>query len=403
MIAQRNACKWLGCVFAQGTLLLACLQSSTLQAQSPEAEAVLTWMTDYAGLPVDSAQSSLGTFKPPYVTNFEVRTETDRFDAGRQRFQARARPILPHVRRAEANLQQTLRYQLGEIGEDDLLDAYGDALGLLAEAATDAREAAFLDTLINLEKRLVEVAKLRLAEPGFDVEDVLDAEDNVSAIRLRQEELAAQLGRIAFPVDVGQVASLSDVRQRLERLETFSPSAESVTAELAVIDAEMQLERAENTQWLDFLNVEFRGQDAVFEEQFRLGLSISIPQRTNRIRALDELEIERLEELRKAELDAATRIREFREDLMALRLALARYDALRSENSAREIQRERLVQVYLRTEATRPDGILKLRRRSLRDRLALLRIEEEVREGYLDLVARYIVLDVAAIDAWVLK
>lgn len=369
-------------------------------------------MDAYAALPANERAAALEPFSPGYLERFELRTETDEFDVGRQRYALRLTPMLPHVRRAERTLQEAQRAALAGLDAEARADAYADALRLLFELATDARELALLDTLHAIQRQLVQVARRRLAEPGYDVENALDAEVDLADLELRQAELRALAADVPPPVPLGRVIGFASVRGRLEVLAGRGPEADpgdDLAAELAVIEAEAALERAENNRWLDFLQLEYidgRGDEVdgpLFNQRARIGGGIQLPRRRRNIRDLDELELERLEAEREAELDARERRREFEDAVAEIRREIAQHDALRSRLVDRAETRERLLAAYLRSAETRPEAILRLRRRGLRDRLQLLEIEEDIREAYAELVARYTTLDAAGVARWVLE
>ena len=409
---QRLALTWLvlSLLLARGSAALG--QGAGEPAAAQLAERTAAWMEAYAALPADDRVAGLRTFTPGYFERVELRTETDEFDVARQRYALRVTPLLPHVRRAERALQEALRAELATLDAESRADAFGDALQLLFELATDARELALLDTLRAVQTQLVDVARRRLAEPGYDVENALDAEVDLADLELRQGELRALAADVEAPVPLERIVDFAQVRERLERLAAGGPEpdpGDDPRAELAVIEAEAALERAENNRWLDFLQLEYidgrgdRVDGPLFNQRARIGGGIQFPRRARNVRDLHELEIERLEVQREADLDARERRRAFDDDVAELRRAIAQHEALRSRLAERAATRERLLAAYLRSTQTRPEAILRLRRRGLRDRLELLQIEEDIREGYAELVADYTTLDAAGIARWVLR
>lgn len=398
---------------------LAVGSAATAPAQGVDSADVLllahqtaTWMEGYAALPPALGPGAVGTYRPGYFERVELRTETDEFDFERQRYALRLTPLLPHVRRAERDLQEAQRAQLNALGGEARADAYADALSLLFELATDAREASLLDTLRSVQVQLVAVARRRLAEPGYDVENALDAEVDLADLELRLGELRSLALDVTPPIPLARVVDFAQVRERLLQLAARGPGADpgdDLAAELAVLDAEAALERAENRRWFDFLQFEYidgRGDPLdgnVFTERARVGGGIQLPRRSRHIRDLDELTLERLEAQREAALDARERRREFDDAVGELQRAIAQHDALASRLAERARQRERLLDAYLKSTQTRPETVLRLRRRGLRDRLDLLQIEEDIREGYAELLGRYTVLDAAGVARWVLK
>lgn len=399
---------------AAALLLLAALcgaASPVLAQASPDdearaiAEAIVAYLDDYADLPDGDALDELPPFTAGRIDRVELRTETDEFDFALQRYALRAQPKMPHVRRAEERLQRTQRAGLATLDGEARADAYAAGLLVLFEVATRRRELLLLDTLATLRRQLVATARARLAEPGYDVERALDAEDALADVELRRRLLVSgvdQTAAGALPTE--RLVGVAEIGRRLGDLATAGPDAPvRGDGELALLEAEMALERAENLQIVDFLQVEYRGQQEFLREGVSVTASVRLPRRARNIRDLDELEIERLEQRRELELEARERRREFDRDVAELRRLLDHHAATAEEHVTRAERRERLAAAYARNAATRPDQLLALQRRGLRERLRLLELEEEIREDWAALLGEYLRLDAERVAAYVLR
>lgn len=390
-----------------GCLLLLSPTSLTGQAVSPDAQAVVDWMDAYANLPEGPSNEQLPRYVPGWFEEIEARTETDEFSFRRQRYTLRGEPKLPSVRRAEQRVQNAQRGQLSNLGADELADSRADALTQLFEIATDLREAALVDTLIQLQGRLVDLTRLRVVEPGYDIENVLDAEDDLADLKLRLKELKSLNDDVKTPISPNQLVDLEDIRRYLLAIIEQGPAqALGQNLSLEQIDAEIALERAENLSFLKFVQVQYRDSpdpNDLTREQLSVGGSISFPRRERHIRQLDELKVKRLEERYDFDLKARERERKFSDDIANLQRLVERYEDLKANIQARRLRRDRLSQTYLQSSQTRPESLLRLSRRNLSDRLNLLQMEEDVRESYAVLLGDFITLDAAGIQRWVLK
>lgn len=390
-----------------GCLLLLSPTSLTGQEVSPDAQAVVDWMDAYANLPEGPSNEQLPRYVPGWFEEIEVRTETDEFSFRRQRYTLRGEPKLPSVRRAEQRVQNAQRDQLSNLGADELADSRADALTQLFEIATDLREAALVDTLIQVQGRLVDLTRLRVVEPGYDIENVLDAEDDLADLKLRLKELKSLNDDVKTPISPNQLVELEDIRLHLLAIAEQGPAkALGQEQSLEQIDAEIALERAENLSFLKFVQVQYRDSpdpNDLTREQLSVGGSISFPRRERHIRQLDELKVKRLEERYDFDLKARERERKFSDDIANLQRLVERYEDLKANIQARRLRRDRLSQTYLQSSQTRPESLLRLSRRNLSDRLNLLQMEEDVRESYAVLLGDFITLDAAGIQRWVLK
>jgi len=103
------------------------------------------------------------------------------------------------------------------------------------------------------------------------------------------------------------------------------------------------------------------------------------------------------------ELKKSEREREFKDAVLNLRLIFESYDELKAQLVVRRARRDRLGQTYLQSSIARPEALLRLSRRNLNDRLDLLQLEEDIREGYAALLGDFKTLDAQDIQRWVLR
>lgn len=377
------------------------------QSVNADADALVTWMDEYVNLPAAPGIDELPKYSPGWFSELEIRTETDEFMLTQQRFALRGDPKMPHVRRAERRIQNAQRAGLSSLGDDLLTEGRADALALLFELATDIREAQLIDTLFDVQSRLVEVTRRRVIEPGYDVEKILDAEDDLAALTLRKKELRTLAKTVKSPVLPRSLVQLEDIRFRLVAIASEGPAkTPGQAATLEQIDAEMALERAENTSFLKFLQVQYSGSsdpDDLTRELVSVGGSIAFPRRERNIRQLDKLKVERLEEIYDYELKLREREREFNEAVVQLQRMFTEHDDLKVQQISRRERRNRLGQTYLQSSQARPESLLRLSRRNLSDRLSLLQLEEDIREGYAALLGDFLTLDAQGVQRWVLK
>jgi len=386
-----------------GTLpLFLCAQGST----SREAKVLANWMNNYASIPAAIGQDELPKFVPGWFDEVEIRSETDEFMLDRQRYVLRGEPKLPHVRNAERRLQNAKRSGLGDLSYDALAESRADALELLFEKHIWLQEAELIDTLYNLQARLVDVTRLRVIEPDYDIEKVLDAEDELANIGLQKKRLE-KLKMISTPqIDAEALVKVEDIRLHLLDLKEIEPAVATEQAStLEKLDAEMALERAENLSFLKFLQVEYRSSPDPTDlnrELFSVGGSLAFPQRERNIRKLDELKVERLEKLYEFDLKKQEETREFTDELLKLQLLFESYDAFLQQVETRSARRKVLSETYLKSTESRPEALLRLNRRTIRDQLTRLQMEADIIEGYAVLLGDFIVLDAAGVQRWVL-
>jgi len=386
-----------------------CTLPYTLSGQvvNADPEALVAWMDEYANLPAGPSEGEIPLYTPGWFNEVEIRSETDEFRLNRQRYVLRGEPKMPHVRKAERRIQNAQRNGLEGLGDDVLSEGRADALALLFELATDIREAKLVDTMFNVQERLVEVTRQRVVEPGYDIEKILDAEDELAELGLRLKELRQLEKTVTAPVLPSALVTLEDIRFRIIAIANEGPVKPArLAAALEVLDAEMALERAENLSFLKFLQVEYRSSpdaDDLTRELVSVGGSLAFPRRERHIRQLDKLKVERLEEVYDYELKMSERERAFTEAIRELQQMFELYDGLKVQLQSRRVRRNRLGSTYLLSSKARPESLLRLSRRNLGDRLNLLQLEEDIREGYAALLGDFMRLDAEGVKRWVLR
>ena len=367
------------------------------------AEALRVWMDDYAALgDAPDAGEAVEAFRPGVIEQFQIRSEADRLDLGRQRYGVRVQPKLPHVRRAERRLQAAERGVLTELALPARRDADEDALRLLFALGADALELRAIDSLIALQRSLVEVSFRRIAEPNYDVDRVLDAQDDLADLRLRRERLTRRAIARPAPLPLERLVAIGEVAERLEVLRQRGPAALPPSTRLAVIDAELALERAENQRWLDFLQVNYRSDLDEQRQRYSIGGGVELPLRPSALPAVDKLRVERLEEERERAIETRERERVLADDIDAVLLKLDDYRALARSLEERRRNRLPLERILASSPEAQPEDILRLRRRNLSDQLGLLDSAAEVLGDYAELLGEHFIADEETLAEFVL-
>ena len=366
------------------------------------ARRLAAWVEDYAALPRLDVSALGAPYRPAIFAQVQLRTEADRLQPERQRYSIRAEPRLPYVRKAERELQAAQRATLPTLDGPARREAAAEALAFLFELAAAERQLGGLDREIALHDSLAAVMRLRLAEPDFDVERVLDVEDDLSELTAERAAVAARLRRHELPVAAGELASATTALSRAADLVAHGVRPdERLSAELALIDAEVAFERAENWKVIDFVQVDYRSDLEDRGERYSLGFGLALPHA--RVRQLDELAVERVEESHEARLDDAERARELAEAYEALLAAADELYALQSAAADRRRRRARLAAALRTSAQTRPDDLLRIRRRDLRDAREITEAEGEVLEAYGELVGRSGWVGAEGLESWVLE
>ena len=395
-------------VGALGVLALSTALSQVLAQADPSdrtpvgegARVVAAWLDARAGLPpLYVLDSLLPPFRAGWVNDAELRTETDEFDPGRQRYAARIQPKSPRVRRAEEALQRVQRERLGEEPADLAARLRAEAWDLLAEAVADARLRAATDSLLALRRRLARLSETALADPDAGVDDWLRAAEAVEDLELDRARLIATEPP---PLPPDRFVDVPAIRARLAVLTAAEPAL-AVDGELAELAAERELELAEARRWIDFVQVDYRSGQDLPAETWSVTASVDLPRRRSRIRALDELRVETLAAEQERLARRLRRDRAFAAAAAELSTDLEALARKRAVVAERERRRERLRAALRQNAATDPARLLRLRAADADGRLDLAEDAARVFRDYARLVAELGLTDAAEAAAWLLR
>ena len=366
-----------------------------------DVKALAAWIDAYAALPELEREQLGEPYRASVFAQVQLRTESDRLNPERQRYALRAEPRLPYLRRAERELQAAQRATLETLDAPARREAAAEALAIAFDVAAARRERARLDADAALHDSLATLTRARLAEPGFDVERVLDVEDDRSELLATRAALDGVLERRRLPPAVTRLVNADEALARAADLLALGVRPdERLATELALLDAEVAFERASNWKVIDFVQLDYRT-DLERQERFSLGAGVNFPRA--RVRQLDELALERAEEIFDAQLEARDRQRALERDYEALLRTGDELAALRDAVAERRARRARLAATLRTSALTRPDDLLRIRRRDLRDAREVAEAEAEVLEAYAEMVGRSGWVDEEGLGRWVLR
>ena len=327
----------------------------------------------------------------PWVERYELRTETRDFDAGSQEYTLRVLPSTPGKRRAQTALVATLTGQPDFEADDLRCDAveqrYTDWLRLYAAA----RELALLAPLYSIQRDRQRVLERRAASLDVDFAELIDLRirrtelaNRRATLLNRRDGLLRHYGLTADSIDPGGLLPPTDLA--LSAATPLPPDAER-DFDRRLVAGELALERAEQRQYVDFLQLKYQGpHDDPLREKFSVGLGLQLPNDGNRRIKVRELELELRELDREATADRTADGERLRTYDLAYRTARA--DFLRERELLAE-ERTELVRIAALLRSREPldvNQLLRIEERAARNALTLLEREVALYEAYLEVL-----------------
>jgi hypothetical protein len=279
-------------------LLFVLIGRHTLAAQ--DTLAVASWLEQRAGSLRAIATNGGGDFRPGWIEEIEIRTETDEFDLGRQEYLVRLSPSTPRIRRAQARLIDITRQELNTDQRDFQAAITQYVLEELFEIDRLQKTLALQEQLLAVLQDEQTLISNSVGEKGYNLKDLIQVEDAIAQLQRKVQENRIQLETLveneALPA-TGQLLSVPALAARL-LLTSWAGSSGPVFSDqlnIAQVEAEVALEQAEQYRFIDFLQFRYNGpHDDLLRERVSVSLGFELPTSASRKLKLEELSVEKL-------------------------------------------------------------------------------------------------------------
>lgn len=221
------------------------------------------------------------TFSTPWLEELEFRTQVREFDLDHQRYQIRFSPTTKKVRTAQQRIVHLLKEEAdlkrAKYWNGFLKNAYEDWIKIRT-----IYEQLFIHQQTLIVYQDIETVLLKLGQlEGLDVKELLKVQGEITKstieIEFLEEKVAKYIGTAAL-VD-SDLLTINSIPIRLKMISGEVPSflAEDQN-ETAFVQAELDLERAEQQTILDFFQLQYSGPTTdPWDEQIAISASFNIP------------------------------------------------------------------------------------------------------------------------------
>ena len=328
----------------------------------------------------------------PLIRSYELRTETDEFDPGRQELNLRFNLSTPKIQKAQRRLANLYREQMYvERQEQRYLLRYA-ALEDWQRLQSLTESLPLLDSLLAVQEDQLLLTERLAAVGQADFPAVLDRRERLAATRLqRKKTLSAREGLLAAyalppdaPLRFAPLPSPAELARTLTAAPArpFDPRAAEQALDRRLNEAERNLNRAEQRQWLDFAQLGYSGPtNDPFRERFSIQAAILLNTDGKDRLQLEELRAERQEDAQALAYRQTERARKLTRLRIELLQAIESYEA----QAAADAQTATDWSAYLALARERgPVPALQLAQLERRYRRALDKLEQRV-----DIMALY--------------
>ena len=342
---------------------------------------------------------------PTWISDIEFRTETDEFDFERQRYMLRLSPVNKDRRIAEYQILKAMKdeasLQYDDIFESELKLAYTSALRLAFLNASYQYQNDLEEVLID---QITVMEKLTVL-PNFKYEDLLDATNTKNKIRLEKSMLKAQIENTNFQLastnqEAGNTFNFGIAELiNIDQIELFvasvsedalviqNPMVRANQLDKEILRRERAAELAEESQILDFVQVEYRGPDYLQrKDKWSFGAGIRFPFNKEKNFNVQKIRLEN--DLEDLDLEIKQKVlrNEIRGERSALLQLISDYRRYVTFVENELTDHKKITEKYLAKEGTSPILLLKIKEKEIKNKITLLEKQEEIYAAYLDFV-----------------
>lgn len=332
----------------------------------------------------------------PWIEQYEFRTETEDFNLNKQEYLFRVSPSNPAKRKAQKEIfdwiKNTPDFKLIEENCENWKKTHEDWLNLyLIEA--EIRRIEDLSLVLQDRQRIYEKM---IGSYDFELQKLvkLQADKNDLALRLYtlntdKEIILRQYGFSVFNLSFTDFPSIKSLNDRMITMTLSSQQVwgEEAKYEKSLITKELQLEKAEEKQLIDFAQLRYQGPHSdVLSEKLALGLGLRLNTSGNRKLKIQELLIKQDNIDRKIERESIQKLKDLNELKLKLQKLLEAYDYFENLIGIELNQLGQLGDKLVNEEKFSPLILLDIEERKIKNGLDKIKLQKEIFEGYLELL-----------------
>ena len=378
-------------------VLMALLGAGTLAAQPAAADSVTAaaFFARPSAVPTPAARQRT-ELPTPVFDRYELRTRTRDFDVEQQEYTLRLLPASRAKNRALSDLynhtESAPDFEGDKLRCESVEQRYADWLELwrLTE------ELTLLDRLAAVYRDRATVLQRMAGALDFDWSELIDLRRRQTDLDVRRLEAT---NRVALLKQVNGVGGRSlsfsgfidpaALRARLDGAASPEATDPEIDYEIAAVEKEIAIERAERRQYLDFAQLRYRGPHGdPGRERLSVGVGLQLPNGSDQLLKIRELELE-AEALRNEQAyeraERATTVAAARTRLL---LGLNEYATTADLYAAERADLAAIANNLRRRGAGSPLRLLDIAERAVRNDLRLLNLRGEVTEDHLRLAVR---------------
>lgn len=328
-------------------LLLGCYSLSGQQKLTSDAFLQGRWTALNSLL---GAESGGDSFRSSWLNKIDFRTETDEFNIDRQQYLLRVSPSTGKIRKAQSQLHQeylneaTLEKE--KYKENQVQKAYQDWLEMYEKTQRLSLERAILEVISDEQVVIQKLAAASITS----AKEVAEIQQEINELKIDIYTHENELNLLYGPneeIDFSDLIPLETIRQKITLDSDLSrPLVDQARVQkMNKVEAELQLERAEKSQYFDFFQVQYSGPHRdVWEEKLSLTLGFTIPFSSDRKLKMQALNIEKESLKQEQQIVQKLQQQKVAQQLNTIQLLFKKWDFIQSLNNQSGAEAQELAQ-----------------------------------------------------------
>lgn len=335
-------------------------------------------------------------FKAPHIEGLEFRTETNDFDLSEQDYTFRVSPTSKKIRKAQRELYNLYLNN----PENPLLSTFETQLEAVYQAWVNLyiidQKRSLSEELLDLLKEKKSLLEKMMLLPEFELKGFVDLQKREAELEVDMALLDEEQDAVATAYDTqfatfnfNELIGVEAIESIVSTIDTDNLSREDMSIiasyEKELIQKELDLELAENDKIFEWGQLAYRGLNTnPFKEVVSIGAAFRWPHDGNNRLKIEELKI------KLNQVDSEQYIENEKLQLSAENAkvsALAKIKTYRRISALRKKQQgdtDRIVELLKRDQSVNPLDLLDIREDEIEERLAIIKLLEEVYNAYLD-------------------
>jgi len=335
------------------------------------------------------------TFRPAWVERMELRTESDEFELNRQEYSLRFSPATSALRKAQSRLiklsNQEASFYTSELTLELNKLLFEDFLILYKTKRQQQLNAELQIVLKDQEK----VARRMIQDPDFNPKKLLEIEEDLYKLSIESFDNELTFNNLLTYWKMPDFSEMLSIQQIESTLASYLlnpenlPQDQKYQLDKQIIEAEMQLEKAEKNRIIDFFQLRYQGpHEDLFNERLQVGIGLELPFSGSSKTKLEQYQIEKWKLEQEAQMELQLSSIELKQEATKLKQNIRKWEFSSEALSQSLDEFKQLEKSSREGEWNSPELLLYKKAQQIERKMEILKLETEIYRLYLNFLQK---------------